>query len=172
MTWILVLLSMATFTSCDKDVELAYRLDGVWQGEIASEFFHYRWGHQVEFYETEICFHQAGAFEAGGTGYELDLSPHGYTRSYFHWTVRNGRIYLDYDDATNTVAIRDYNTYWNRGRECFSGFFEDMYSRKSLATFNLVKVASNDYYENRFNHYDEHYYYAPQRPDSLASASD
>lgn len=154
-----LLLSMTTLTSCDSDTNLAYELDGVWQGEIASEFFTYRWGQQVEYFATEIHFNQAGAFEAGGTGYELDRNNRTYTRSYFHWTVRNGRIYIDYDDATNTVVIRDFDTYWSGSRQRFSGYFDDERTGQQLAHFDLVKVYSdNDYYEQRYNYYD--YYYS------------
>lgn len=150
---LMLLLPMTTLTSCDSDTELAYQLDGVWQGEIASEFFTYRWGKQVEYFATEIHFNQAGAFEAGGTGYELDRNNRTYTRSFFHWTVRNGRIYIDYDDDTNTVVVRDFETYWVGDWQRFRGYFDDERTGQQLAHFDLTKVsADRDSYEFHYEY--------------------
>jgi hypothetical protein len=162
-TWLLALMAVLTFTSCDEDAMLAYDLDGVWQGSVASEFFNYRYGRSVEYTDIEICFDQRGAWEAGGTGYEIDLYARSYTKSYFRWTVRNGRIYIDYDDTPYTVVIRDFDIGYHSGRQYFSGYFDQEGTGRELAHFDLVKVASSSYYENR--------YFARENRDTAATDS-
>jgi len=149
----IALVAVLALASCNSDQQLAYDLDGVWQGSIASEYFSYRFGRTMEYTDAEICFSQRGAWEAGGTGYEIDWYGRSYTKSYFHWSVRNGRIYIDYDDATYTVVVRDFDVYYRGGQRYFNGYFDNEQTGETLAHFDLVKVSSNKYYENRYGYY-------------------
>ena len=117
---LIALVALTAFTSCDEDVSLAYDLDGVWG--------------------------------SGGTGYEIDrnIGTGRYTKNYFDWSVKGGRIYLDYDDGFR-IIIRDYETYWVGGRMRFRGYFDDYDTGEQLAAFNLVKVeSSSDYYDRYY----------------------
>jgi hypothetical protein len=139
---LMAVLTMTGFTSCDSDVDLAYDLDGIWQGTIIGNYYYDRYGTNYTDYDTEIRFYQDGAFSRGGTGYEIDRdnTTGRYTRSNFDWTVRNGRIYLSYDDGYD-VIIRDYETYTMGNAMRFRGYFEDYRTGEQLASFNLIKVS-------------------------------
>lgn len=139
---LMAVLTMTAFTSCDSDVDLAYDLDGIWQGTIVGNYYYDRYGTNYTDYDTEIRFYQDGAFSRGGTGYEIDRdnTTGRYTRSNFDWTVRNGRIYLSYDDGYD-VIIRDYETYTMGNAMRFRGYFEDYRTGEQLASFNLIKVS-------------------------------
>lgn len=147
---LIALVALTAFTSCDEDVSLAYDLDGVWQGTITGNYYSYRRGSND--YDTEIMFHQTGVWGSGGTGYEIDrnIGTGRYTKNYFDWSVKGGRIYLDYDDGF-CIIIRDYETYWVGGRMRFRGYFDDYDTGEQLASFNLVKVeSSSDYYDRYY----------------------
>ena len=139
---LMAVLTMTAFTSCDSDADLAYDLDGIWQGTIVGNYYYDRYHTDYTDYDTEIRFYQDGAFSRGGTGYEIDRdnTTGRYTRSNFDWTVRNGRIYLSYDDGYE-VIIRDYETYTMGNTMRFRGYFDDYRTGEQLASFNLIKVS-------------------------------
>lgn len=135
----MVLLSALTLTSCDEDTETAYDLDGIWQGTINGNYYQDRYGY-TESWDTEIRFYQNGDFSRGGSGEERDWDYRGKCySSRFDWKVRNGRIYLYYDDGYNIVIDR-YDLYWRSNTQRFCGYFEDFDTGDQLASFDLVKV--------------------------------
>lgn len=135
----MVLLSALTLTSCDEDTETAYDLDGIWQGTINGNYYQDRYGY-TESWDTEIRFYQDGDFSRGGSGEERDWDYRGKCySSRFDWKVRNGRIYLYYDDGYNIVIDR-YDLYWRSNTQRFRGYFEDFDTGDQLASFDLVKV--------------------------------
>lgn len=135
-----VLLTALTLTSCDEDTETAYDLDGIWQGTINGNYYQDRYGY-TESWDTEIRFYQDGDFSRGGSGEERDWDYRGRCySSRFNWNVRNGRIYLYYDDGYNIVIDR-YDLYWRSNTQRFRGYFEDFYTGEQLASFDLMKVA-------------------------------
>ena len=135
----MVLLSALTLTSCDEDTETAYDLDGIWQGTINGNYYQDRYGY-TESWDTEIRFYQNGDFSRGGSGEERDWDYRGKCYSTrFDWKVRNGRIYLYYDDGYNIVIDR-YDLYWRSNTQRFRGYFEDFDTGDQLASFDLVKV--------------------------------
>lgn len=135
----MVLLSALTLTSCDEDTETAYDLDGIWQGTINGNYYQDRYGY-TESWDTEIRFYQDGDFSRGGSGEERDWDYRGKCYSCrFNWKVRNGRIYLYYDDGYNIVIDR-YDLYWRSNTQRFRGYFEDFDTGDQLASFDLVKV--------------------------------
>ena len=135
----MVLLSALTLTSCDEDTETAYDLDGIWQGTINGNYYQDRYGY-TESWDTEIRFYQNGDFSRGGSGEERDWDYRGKCySSRFDWKVRNGRIYLYYDDGYNIVIDR-YDLYWRSNTQRFRGYFEDFDTGDQLASFDLWKV--------------------------------
>lgn len=143
-TYVMVALMALTFNSCEDD-EIAQTLDGIWEGEVATEYFSYRHGVQTEYQAVDIEFYTDPYRYARGTGIEYDYyrSGYWYTASNFDFEVRNGVIYLDYDDGSY-VAIRNYRLSDNR----FRGEFIDYYSGRFLASFDFVKVS--DWRHNRY----------------------
>ena len=140
----MLIITALTMTSCDEDTETAYDLDGIWQGTINGSYYQDRYGNS-ERWDTEIRFYQNGDFSRGGSGEERDWDYRGRCyRSYFDWKVRNGRIYMYYDDGYNIIIDR-YDLYWRGGTQRFRGYFEDYDTGEQLASFDLVKVA--DWYD-------------------------
>lgn len=137
LTMAVMILTMGmTLTSCDDDVEQAYDLNGVWKGWITTVVDGDRFGYYEEDWDTTIEFVQDGDFSRGGYGYERDYSPNGNVYSNrFDWSVRNGRIYMYYDDGSDIVIDR-YSQTSNR----FSGIFCDARNYDEVATFRLVKT--------------------------------
>lgn len=133
-------LMMTTLTSCDKDVSLAYDLDGIWSGTIIGDYYYDRYHSRETVYDTEIRFDQRGDFSRGGTGYQVDYY-HGrlYREFYFEWKVRDQRIYIYYDDGYD-VVIRDYELYDVGSTSHFRGYFDDTYDGTPTASFDLVKI--------------------------------
>ncbi|MBQ7420470.1 MAG: hypothetical protein IJV17_07030 [Prevotella sp.] len=136
-------LTMTTVTSCmTEDEQLAWDLDGIWSGTVIGDYYYDRYGLVGDIYDTEICFYQEGDFSRGGTGYQIDRNRETryYTRYYFDWVVRNGRIHIYYDDGYE-IVIRDYEIYDVGRTTRFRGYFDDAYDGTPIATFDLVKIS-------------------------------
>lgn len=141
MMALLAVLTMSTFTSCDKDTRLAMDLNGVWAGTIIGDYYYDRYGLVEDIYDTEICFYQDGDFSKGGTGYQIDRNQdtRQYTRFNFEWRVRDSKIHIRYNDGYE-IVIRDYDIYDVGKTMHFRGYFDDAYDGTQIASFNLVKV--------------------------------
>lgn len=141
-TYIIVAMMAVTLNSCEDD-EIAQTLDGIWEGEVATEYFNYRWGVQAQYQDVDIEFYTDPYRYAKGTGVEYDYYGYQYTVCQFVFEVSNGIIYLDYEDGSH-VAIRDYRLNDNH----FSGNFIDYDTGRFLASFDFVKVS--DWRHNRY----------------------
>ena len=145
MMALMTVLTMTTFTSCDKDTRLAMDLNGVWSGTIVGDYYvnHYTGVVREDIYDSEICFYQDGDFSKGGTGYQIDRNrdTRQYTRFNFEWTVRDRKIYILYNDGFE-VFIRDYEIYDVGSTRRFRGYFDDVHDGTTIASFDLVKVAN------------------------------
>ena len=142
-TMVMMTLVMAmTMTSCDEDVDQAYDLNGTWEGWIRTTRMSDRFNNYTEDWETTIIFEQDGDFSRGGYGIEYDYSPRGNRHvNEFEWQVRNGRIYIYYDDGTD-IVIDHYSQTSNR----FSGIFCDARTFEDVASFQLIKTDDNRYW--------------------------
>ena len=143
---LMALVTMVTFSSCDEDSDIAYDLDGAWSGTVVGDYYYYRYGKEYVTYQdwdTYIEFKQDSPFATSGEGYEYDENRRTgqWSETYFDWQVRNGKIYISYDDGTD-VVIRDYEGYQTRGVMRFRGYFED-YRGNDIASFDFIKVAGN-----------------------------
>lgn len=140
---LMFLMATVTLTSCepDTDAELAYDMAGVWQGTIQGNYYYHRY--KSNDFDTEISFTRLDAY--GGEGYKIDYSysKRRYYRNYFDWTVRNNKIYLEYDDGSR-VVIRDYEVYYMRGNLRFRGYLDDYDTKEELASFNLIKITDEE----------------------------
>ena len=116
-------------------------LDGVWQGTIMGNYYSDRYGTTRTDYDTEIRFYQNNS-SSSGAGYEIDrdnLNGH-ISRFDFDWILRDGRIYITYDDGYR-VVIRDWEIYNEDNTQRFRGYFDDYDTDETIASFNLVKVS-------------------------------
>lgn len=138
MTVLLMAAMTFTFTSCDdEDEEISYSLEGVWKGSIVSGYYN-RYGDYRESYtNTQIEFYNDPYSYASGSGREVDYNRNGWTDVvYFDYVVRNGNIYLDYDDGSS-VAIYNWRMYY----DTFEGEFHDYWTGEYLASFRLYYVS-------------------------------
>lgn len=138
MTVLLMAAMTFTFTSCDdEDEEIAYSLEGVWKGSIVSGYYN-RYGDYRESYtDTQIEFYNDPYSYASGSGREVDYNRNGWTDVvYFDYAVRNGNIYLDYEDGSR-VAIYKWGMYY----DTFEGEFHDYRTGEYLASFKLYYVS-------------------------------
>lgn len=135
-----MVLVATTFVSCELDEWLAYELEGIWEGEVATEYFSNRYGKKVEYQYVQIEFDKDPRYYAAGDGEECDYDRNGrYVRCRFQYKVRNNVIYINYADRTH-VAI--YNYRLNHGY--FEGQFCDYRSTSRpivLADFRFQKVS-------------------------------
>lgn len=139
---VMLMTTAFSMTSCDDDdADQAYDMNGIWQGTIQGNYYEDRY--HSNGYDTEIQFVQEGVFSHGGYGMEIDYphDPHlPISQVMFDWTVRDGRIYLDYEDGYR-VIIRDYELY-SAGRSThFRGYFDDYHTGGQLASFDLIKIS-------------------------------
>lgn len=88
LTMAFIALMSISFTSCDDDSDIAYTLDGTWEGNMLVEY-----GNHNALYSV-IRFDQNDGFYSG-TGYWIDYYKgnywHGnnYIANHITWTVRN-----------------------------------------------------------------------------------
>ena len=140
---VMALFTIMTMTSCDDDTETAWDLDGIWSGTITGNYYKDRYGNITQdVWETEIQFVQDGDFSRGGWGRERDWQGRRLVSDVnFDWKVRNGRIYMYFDDGYD-VVIRDYDLYYTGSTQRFRGYFESPDGRTDLGAFSLSKVAN------------------------------
>lgn len=154
------------FTTSCEDSYIANKLDGIWEGEVASEYFNYRWQEWgTEFQSVDIEFYKDPFRYSSGRGIEYDYQRGSYGRYYyvecpFSYTVSNGVIYLSYDGDPVQVAIYNYRLSNNH----FIGDFHNRVTGKFLASFDFIKVGNwryqrGDGYYNYDSYYDDYYDY-------------
>lgn len=159
LTILFVAVTAMTFVSCDDD-KIARSLDGIWEGNVAQAYFNYHVSSNYQY--VNFQFYADPTQYARGTGVERDYS--GSTSGYYTYTdeyeftfeVKNGRIYLYYEDGAD-VVIRNYELHDDH----FSGEFLDTQGN-FLATFDLYRVTNW-----RHSRYD--YYRYTANPDSTAT---
>ena len=154
-------------TSCDEDISLSMTLSGKWKGDWGMYYVYEYRGHEMIFncYDTHIEFFPDYDMATSGYGRQIDYyddGPYAYQYYYFHWSVRDGVIYLSYPGNRElNTSISEYSMTSN----VFTGYFIDAHDR-----FRLYKWA--DYYD--WSPYNTYYsfslrpswtypYYAPTR---------
>ena len=152
LTMAMIAMLSLTFTSCDMDDDdIAYNLDGIWEGEIRGSYYD-RYGHGTTYNYARIEFYQNPYKYASGDGREIDFSDRSYYTEVvrFRYTVENGIMYISYEDGTD-VRISHYTLYSDR----FRGEFRDFHNDKYLASFDFVRVNSwRNSYSGYYDRYD------------------
>ena len=131
----MALFAILSLTACDKDHEMAYYLDGYWNGQIRDDY---------DSYVVNIEFVQSTGFSRSGYGYEEDCSWNGHvSRVKFDWTVRDQCIYLHYTDGTSYVMECDYFPRYAREGEIFRGKIYNERTKVDIADFMLRKSSNH-----------------------------
>lgn len=149
LTIVMIAMLSFTFVSCElDDDDIAYNLEGVWEGEIVGSYYD-RYGHGTTYNSARIEFYQNPYEYASGSGREIDFDGYGYYTDVvnFRYTVKDGTIFISYDDGTD-VAITHYSLWSNE----FRGEFRDYHNGRTLATFRFYRINSwrNNYYYDRW----------------------
>ena len=136
MRLMMALFAILSLTACDKDHEMAYYLDGIWNGQIRDN---------RDTYAGTMEFIQDNGFSRSGYGYEEDCSWTGHlSRAKFNWTVRDQCIYLRYNDGTSYVMECNYFPRYAREGENFSGIIYHERTKENIADFYLYKRYNHD----------------------------
>lgn len=152
MTLALMAVLTLSFTSCDEDDDIAYTLEGTWQGNmyVSSEWN----GRVYDATYSEICFLRDPYRYSSGTGYWVDYySDYGWGRNYvanhIEWNVNYGRIEIYFVEERTTIFIEDYSLN--------NSYFEGtIYDGSNYVDFSLRHVTSpnwNSYYYGWDNYY-------------------
>ena len=159
-------------TSCvfdDDDDYVANNLQGIWRGQIQSEYYYGRYGRDVQYTDTQIEFYSDPYSYARGRGREIDYNYSYYgDEVYFSYFVRNNVIYMDYEDGSN-IAIY----HWDLYGDTFTGEFHDYYTGEYLASFRLYRVSGgwgSSFYG--YDWYDDWYYYSQQQKEVFPDEED
>lgn len=124
MFTLMMVVSVVILASCDEDTEVAYQLEGEWEGDMGMCYVYEdydRYGSYTTQYNaqyTNIRFFRNTM--TSGYGDQVDFYPAGpYAwRSFsFRWQVRNGNVYIDYDydDELDCVIYDYYIDYYHFG---------------------------------------------------------
>lgn len=154
---LMIAISAATLTGCDDDENIAYNLEGVWEGDM---YMQSRYNGRVYKASYSVLAFDKNPYRyAQGTGYWIDYysnAPWDYYSSRIEWRVRNERIEILSVKENRYYYISDY--YMDGGY--FNGYISD---GDRTQHFRLRKTASpnwNDYDWNGYD-FDYDYYYAP-----------
>jgi len=146
-------LTATTMTSCDEDTQIAYTLEGTWQGNM---YVHtaYR-GYDYYATSTEITFLRDPYRYASGSGYWVDYysnAPWDYVANHIEWRVVNRNIEVYFLEDGNSMVIGDYRLSDNY----FTGYIADA---GNDVEFRLRHVSSPNW--SNYNHwgYDGWYGY-------------
>lgn len=152
-----------TLTSCDEDDDIAYTLEGTWQGNM---YVTSTWnGVTYDATRTEICFLRDPYRYSSGDGYWVDYysrAPWDYVANHIRWTVNNGviRVYLIEDDWT--YDIYDYRLSDNY----FTG---TIYDGDNAIDFRLRHISSPNW--NDFDWGYDYWYGAKSHSKAFGSRS-
>lgn len=126
---------MAMFSSCVRDEDVAYYLAGVWEGT-------------VDEYSVTMEFYQDDVYTSSGTGWEIDRGWYSMSKAPFRWWVKDGDIYIQFDDRSNRRVVMDGNIPLARTDDYMRGYFVDYYTGERLAYYNLRQVYGNSKVDN------------------------
>ncbi len=143
--WAFVMMAMMTlsFTSCDKDSDIAYTLDGTWSGYM--ELNHYYEGGWYDEYNAKVYFNTTGW--SSGTGMWQDIySSYLKPTQPITWTVSNGTIIIEFEKSGERAIITNYsldNDYFSGVIQFYSSYYDGGYS--SSCRFRFSKISSMDW---------------------------
>jgi hypothetical protein len=160
LTLMMTALLSFTFTSCDKDAEVAYYMDGTWKGNIYVSSNYNGQVYKAAYSEIE--------FDSGyssGDGYWIDYysnSPYDYIANHITWAVRNQNIYIHFEEENSDVVIYNFDIDDNM----FSGYIQT--SDGTKAAFTLYHTSSPNWNNYRFGY--DNYSYAKTRSNTTVAA--
>ncbi len=150
-------IAATTMVGCDEDANIAYTLEGVWEGNMYKQSYYN--GRYFQSSYTVMQFDRDPYRYSSGTGKWIDYysnAPWDYFASYISWTVDNGRIRIYSEKENQTYYIDDFRISDNY----FEGYICDRYNNEK--SFSMRKIDSPNWNRYDWNgYYYDDYYYAP-----------
>lgn len=155
---VLMIVAVAGLASCDEDEKIGYRVQGHWFGDLDM------WMGREKALISEIEFEPYGWGYNKGAGWEIDYYRYYPYEMYheFEYVIRDGIIYMRFDDPDLDCAIADYRltaTY-------FSGYIADYYNLQNLTYFKLKNY--DTYWDGGYGGY--YPYYTKEKGEQIDSA--
>lgn len=166
MTMTLITVLALTLTSCDEDSEIAYTLEGTWEGNMyVSSTYN---GRTYDATYSEICFSRDPYTYSSGTGYWVDhYSNTGWGRNYvanhIEWTVSNSRIQVYFVEENATIWIEEYRLNDNY----FKG---TIYDGNNTVDFSLTHTSSPNW--NDYDYGYDNYNYVKTRSENGTNSTE
>ena len=157
----IMMFALVGFTSCEfnHDESIGYDVRGHWFGDLDM------WIDGEKARGSEIEFLPNGWGYTYGTGVEVDYYRYRSITHRFDYRIRNGVIYMQFDDPNLDCAIVDYRLSYTN----FSGYIANYYTLENQTYFNL---RSYDKYWDQYGYggyYDPYYYVKGEMADSTAT---
>ena len=153
-TMVLAALMSMTIVSCDDDDDIAYTLEGTWEGDMYIQSSYN--GHTYDATYSEICFLKDPYKWSSGDGYWVDYysnAPWDYVANHIDWTVRKGVIYVHFVEENSDIQIHDYSL-------SGSYFTGRIYMGSKFVDFRLRHTSSPNWNEFGwgYDYWDDYYY--------------
>lgn len=145
-----------SLTSCymDEDENVGYNVQGHWFGDMDM------WIGEEKARGSEIEFIPSGWGYTHGRGVEVDYYYRGSVTHRFNYEIRNGIVYMQFDDPELDCLIRDYTV----GYDYFRGYIADIYG-DNQAYFSLRN------YDRYWDQYGYNSYYGYSREQTMDTDS-
>ncbi len=153
ITAVLMVIAGTVVSGCNPDYDIAYTLDGVWEGNMYKYYDYY--GNRYSSTSTVLQFDQDAYSCTQGTGRWIDYysdAPYDYFASYITWSVVNRRIIIYSEKERQTYYIDSYRLDDNY----FEGVITDPYGNSK--NFEMRKTYSRNWDSYNWNGW---YYNAP-----------
>lgn len=156
--WMFAIMMACTLslTSCymDEDENVGYNVQGHWFGDMDM------WIGEEKARGSEIEFIPSGWGYTHGRGVEVDYYYRGSVTHRFNYEIRNGIVYMQFDDPELDCLIRDYTV----GYDYFRGYIADIYG-DNQAYFSLRS------YDRYWDQYGYNSYYGYSREQTMDTDS-
>ena len=134
-----------TFSACDEDDEIAYTLEGTWEGNMYVSMMYDGMVYDATY--TELCFSRDPYRYSSGSGYWIDYYNYGpwgrnYVANHMQWNVSGGVINVYLVEEGTYVQIHDYRLSDNY-------FVGNIYYGDQRVSFKMRHTSSpnwNDFY--------------------------
>lgn len=153
---LMAVLTMTTFSSCESDEQIAYDLNGEWEGYMGETYYDH-WGYEnYSEYYTVMRFYRDGGrnYTYGATtgeGEQIDYVDGNRYRTYhrtFRWEVDWNIIYIYYDNGEKVrIANFDINGRYFTGRMKYVNRYGEVISEANFDFRKTTDFNWNQYYD-------------------------
>ena len=167
ITFVFMAMAAATLTGCDEDSNIAYTIEGVWEGNMYKQGYYD--GRYYQSSRTVMQFDRDPYRYTSGAGRWIDYysdAPWDYFASYITWRVSGGTITIYSQKEGQTYYIDDFSLSDNY----FEGYISD--GNGNGQYFRMRKTYSPNWGDYEWDgYYWDEYYYAPSAKSAVSAES-